>query len=202
MTMRVFSRTFFVYVLIVSAGVLVAAAPEISKQQGDRLERKIAEIAKNGSAAPVRPKKTFIPETELNSYLNHNIKDRIPRGLTHPHISMLGNGNLAGRVLVDLDEFKRQRGAGGVLDPLSYISGRVPLTARGVLRTKDGRGQLQLTSAEIHGVPVPKPLVQELITFFSRTKENPRGIDIDEPFALPARIREIVANQGEAVVVQ
>jgi len=44
--------------------------------------------------------------------------------------------------------------------------------------------------------------VQELVTFFSRTPENPRGFDIDAPFNLPAKIREVVVNQGEAVVVQ
>jgi len=78
----------------------------------------------------------------------------------------------------------------------------VPLTARGILRSKDGKGEFQLISAEIHRIPLPKALVQELVTFFSRTQENPRGIYIDEPFNLPAKIREVIINQGEAVVVQ
>lgn len=185
-----------------SAAISATAALEISKEHGDRLARKIEEIAKNGSGDSVRPKRTPMTETEVNSYLNFNLKEKIPPGLTNPHIDMLGNGGLAGRVFVDLDEFKRQRGSGGVLDPLNYISGRVPLTARGVLRTKEGKGQFQLISAEIHRIPIPKPLLQELVTFFSRTQENPRGINIDEPFSLPARIREILANQGEAIVVQ
>jgi hypothetical protein len=202
MNRRILWRAIFPLAAILYSAVSVMAALEISKQQGDRLERKIEEIARNGSASPVQPKKTLIPGAELNSYLNYNLKEKIPRGLTNPHVDMLGNGGLAGRVFVDLDEFKRQRGAGGFMDPLSYISGRVPLTARGVLRTKEGRGQFQLTSAEIHRVPIPKPLVQELVTFFSRSEANPRGIDIDEPFDLPAKIREILANQGEAVIIQ
>ena len=189
-------------VWILSAAVSVTAALEISKEQGDRLEKKIEDIVKNASAEPVRPKRTLMPESEVNSYLNFNIKEKIPRGLTHPLISGLGNGNLAGRVFIDLDEFKHQRGSGGIMDPLNYISGQVPLTARGVLRAKDGKGQFQLISAEIHRIPIPKPLVQELVTFFSRTQENPRGINIDEPFNLPAKIREVIVNQGEAVVVQ
>jgi hypothetical protein len=44
--------------------------------------------------------------------------------------------------------------------------------------------------------------LQELVTFFSRTKENPRGINIDEPFILPAKIREVLVNRGEAIVIQ
>jgi hypothetical protein len=184
------------------AAVSATTAVELSREQGDRLERKISEIAKNGAAVPVKPKKTPMSELEINSYLNFNVKEQIPRGLTQPQISPLENGNLHGSVFVDMDEFKRQRGSGGVMDPLSYISGRVPLTASGVLRAKDGKGQFQLISAEIHRIPVPKPLLQELVTFFSRTEENPRGINIDEPFILPAKIREVLVNRGEAIVIQ
>ena len=178
------------------------AAGQLSKEQGDRLERKIEEITKNASANPVRSKRTTGSELEVNSYLNFNLKDKIPRGLTSPQITVVGDGQLAGRVFVDIDEFKRHRNSGGILDPLNYISGQVPVTARGVLRTRDGKGKFQLGSAEILGVPLPKPLLQELVTFFSRTPETPNGIDIDAPFNLPAKIREIVISRGEAVVVQ
>ena len=188
--------------LLLSFAVCSAAAVQLSKEQGDRLERKIDEITKNAATEPVRSNKTSMPEPEVNSYLNFNLKDKIPRGLANPEITIIGGGELAGRVLVDMDEFRRQRASGAIIDPLNYISGRVPLTARGVLRTQDGKGRFQLSSAEIHGVPLPKPIVQELVTFFSRTPENPKGIDLDAPFSLPAKIREIVVNRSEAVVVQ
>jgi hypothetical protein len=189
-------------VLILGFAVSSAAAVQLSKEQGDRLERKIDEITKNASTEPVRSKKTPMPEPEVNSYLNFNLKAKIPRGLANPEITIVGAGQLAGRVFVDMDEFKRHRNSGGIIDPLNYISGRVPVTARGVLRTQDGKGRFQLGSAEILGVPLPKPILQELVTFFSRTPENPNGFDIDAPFNLPAKIREVVVNRGEAVVVQ
>ena len=178
------------------------AAVQLSKEQGNALERKIDEIVKNGSSNPVQSKKTLISEREVASYLAFNGKDKIPRGLANPAISMLGNGNLAGRVFVDIDEFKRQRGSGGFMDPLSYVSGQVPLTARGVLTSRDGRGRFQLGSAEILGVPLPKPILQELVSFFSRTPEYPRGFNIDEPFNFPAKIRQVAVNQGDALIVQ
>ena len=182
--------------------LLAMASINPSKDQGDRLERKIAEIVKNASADPVAAKRTPMSEPEVNSYLNLNLKEKIPRGLTNPQISLLGNERLGGRVFVDIDEFKRQRGSGGMMDPLNYISGSVPVTASGVLSSKQGKGRFQLISAEILGVPVPKAVVQELVSFFSRTQENPSGINMDEPFNLPARIREIIVNRSEAVVVQ
>jgi hypothetical protein len=71
-----------------------------------------------------------------------------------------------------------------------------------VLRTRDGKAQFQLGSAEILGVPLPKPILQELVSFFSRTPEQPRGFDLDSPFDLPAKIRELPINQGQAIVIQ
>jgi hypothetical protein len=178
------------------------AASQLSRENGDRLAYKIDEINKNAVAEPARSKQTPMTEPEVNSYLAFNIKDKIPRGLANPEIRMVGNGQLAGRVFVDMDEFKRGRSSGGMMDPLSYVSGQVPLTARGVLRTRDSKGQFQLISAEIHGVPLPKPIVQELVSFFSRTQERPNGFNLDEPFNLPAKIREVVINQGQAIITQ
>jgi len=182
--------------------VSTTAAPQISREQGDTFARKVDEINQNASAKLVTPKRTPITEPEVNSYLAFNIKDKIPRGLAEPHIRLVGNGQLAGRVLVDMDDFKRGRSSGGMLDPLSYISGQVPVTARGVLSMRDGKGQFQLIAAEMNGYPLPKPLVQELVRYFSRTANNPTGYNIDEPFNLPAKIREITVNPAESVVVQ
>ena len=188
--------------MILSLAASSTGAVQLSKEQGDRLERKIDEITKNAATDPVRSKRTPMSGLEVNSYLNFNLKDKIPRGLANPQITIVGDGQLAGRVFVDIDEFKRHRNSGGILDPLSYVSGQVPVTARGVLRTQEGKGRFQLASAEILSVPLPKPILQELVTFFSRTPENPNGFNIDAPFNLPAKIREVAVNRGEAVVVQ
>jgi hypothetical protein len=178
------------------------AGVSLSKQEGDRFQHKIDEVAKNGSTVPVKPKRTAVTENELNSYLAFHAKDKIPHGLTHPQLTMLGEGRLGGRVFVDFDEFNRRRRNRSVMDPLTYLSGRVPVTARGILQTRDGKGQFQLQAADVAGLPLPKPLVQELVTFFSRSADNPKGFDLEAPFSLPAKIRELVINKGAAFVVQ
>jgi hypothetical protein len=202
MEFKTLRQKFALILLLAGLASSSIAAVQLSKEQGNALERKIDEIAKNGSNNPVQSKKTVISEPEVASYLAFNGKDKVPRGLANPAISMLGNGNLAGRVFVDIDEFKRQRGSGGFMDPLSYVSGQVPLTARGVLTSRDGRGYFQLGSAEILGVPVPKSILQELVSFFSRTPEYPDGFNIEEPFNLPAKIRRVAVHHGEALIVQ
>ena len=201
MTITIRSSLFSGLLLLSAIGSNTPAI-QLSQQDGDRLERKLEVITKNGASRPVKPGKTPVSENEVNSYLAFNAKDRIPPSLTNPRITLVGDGRLAGRVLVDLDEFKRNRSPQGLMDPLRYISGKVPVTAHGIFRTKEGIGRFQLGSAEIHGLPLPKPILQELVSFFSRTPENPQGFDIDAPFNLPANIREIAITKGDAMIVQ
>ncbi len=87
-------------------------------------------------------------------------------------------------------------------DPLGYLTGRLPVTAAGALTTHAGVGQFTLDSAAISGITIPKSLLQELLSYYSRTAEKPSGINMDEPFKLPAAIQEIRIGTGSAVVVQ
>jgi len=202
MSIRVITKRLLLGVFGLSLWNSTIVAVQLSKQAGDRLQRKIEEITNNAAKVPVTAMKTRASEEEVNSYLAFNFREKIPRGLTNPEITIIGDGWLGGRVLIDIDEFKRHRNPQGLMDPFNYVSGKVPVTARGVLRTNQGRGQFQLESAEILGFPLPQPIVQELVSFFSRTPENPNGFDMDAPFNLPAKIREVVINKGEAVIVQ
>jgi len=172
----------------------------VSREDGDRLQVKLKALTQG--VRPHAPSTTTITEAELNSYLTFNAQEKIPHGLSKPSIRMLENGQLSGRVLVDIDEYKRAHPAKGLTDPLTYAFGRVPVTARGTLRTHAGRAQFRLASADIMGLPLPKAVFQQMVSFFTRTRESPSGFDIDTPFDLPATIREIIVNRAEAVVIQ
>jgi hypothetical protein len=71
-----------------------------------------------------------------------------------------------------------------------------------VLRTRNGRGQFELQSASVSGVPLPKFLLQEIVSHYTRAEDRPNGIRLDDPFTLPASIKQIDVGQGQAVVVQ
>jgi hypothetical protein len=196
------SRIAWVVLLAVAVCGSSPVTAQLLREAGDRLQHKIDAIAQNGASNPTLAMKTTITESEVNSYLAFNVKDKIPKGLSHPEIHMLDKSQLTGRVLVDIDEFKRSRQSNNFMDPLNYISGQVPVTARGTLRASAGKGQFQLASADLMGFPLPKPILQELVSFFTRTRENPAGFNLDAPFNLPAKIREVVSNRAEAVIVQ
>jgi hypothetical protein len=186
------------------AAVSVAAQGRLSKPDADRFQTKLTRIVEFGNATTAgkaQERSTAVTDVEVNSYLKFLAGAQIPAGIVDPMLNAIGDGRVSGRAEVDLDAVRKQKQRGW-LDPLGYLSGRVPVNAAGRLTTKDGKGQFQLESADLSGVPVPKAVLQELLSYYSRTPENPAGIAMEDPFELPARIREIRIGSGSATIVQ
>jgi hypothetical protein len=187
-------------VLLVTAPVLTQA--KLSQQDATRFQAKLATITSYApqSGKKIQPRSIQITDNEVNSYLRYS-STQIPAGIVEPTLTAVGDGRVAGRAIVDLDAVRKQKKRGWT-DPLGYLTGMLPLTASGVLTTENGMGRFQLESAELSGVSIPKGLVQELLSYYSRTPENPAGINMDDAFELPARIREIKVAHGVATIVQ
>jgi hypothetical protein len=188
-------------------GVLLAIAPmtaaEVNRQQAEVFARKLGEIAKpNPPAIEPGMRRTPITEAELNSWFAYAAQPLLPAGVAAPAVTILGDGKLQGTATVDLEAIGKRRSSGGLLDPWSMLGGRVPVTVRGTLHTQEGRGRFELESADVSGVPVPPFLLQEMVSFYSRSERRPDGIKLDDPFTLPANIQKIEVGQGRAVVVQ
>lgn len=179
-------------------------APRLNKADGDRFNTKLQRIVALGNtprakAAPAQ--NTQVTDAEVNAYLKFHAQEQIPVGVVDPMIFANGDGIVSGTAVVDLDAVRTQKQRGW-LDPMGYLTGRLPLSARGRLTTTNGVGRFQLESAELSGVTIPKTLVQELLSFYSKTAENPAGINMDDPFELPAQIREIRVAAGSATIIQ
>jgi hypothetical protein len=186
----------------------LAAAPfaqqRISRQEADRFQKKLTDIVHYGEAPlkKAQPMRSLqVTDAEVTAYLRYHATDDIPVGILEPSLQALGDGRVSGRAIVDLDAVRKQKQRGW-MDPMGYLTGRLPVTAAGRLTTKAGVGRFELESAEVSGVPVPKTVLQELLSFYSRTPEDPDGINMDDPFELPSRIREIRVARGAATVVQ
>lgn len=165
-----------------------------------------------GSASAARPPAptptptptltTRITESEVNAYLAYDKDVQIPVGIAQPNIRILGDRRLAGTALVDLDAVRAHHRSTGWLDPMAYLTGQLPVAVSGRLSSGSGVAWFELDSATISGIPIPKTLLQELVSYYSRTPANPRGLNIDDPFVLPAGIRQIDIRRGEALIVQ
>jgi len=145
---------------------------------------------------------TPLTQREVNSYLRYDLAPQVPVGIAEPVITIVGEGRLLGDAVVDLDAVSRANPPKGFFDPMRLLTGRVPLRVQGVLATSRGTGRFSLESASLAGVPVPKSVLQTLLSHYSRSQEKPEGIGLDDPFALPAAIREIRVEPGRAIVVQ
>jgi hypothetical protein len=186
--------------IVCLAGVVAAAAP--SRRDAELLKQKVTTI--NAFAAkPVKQgRQTTVTENEVNAYLAYDAGDQLPSGVVEPAVSILGAGRLSGRAVVDLDQVRLAHKPTGLFDPASLLTGRLPITAIGVLTTKNGVGRLALESATVGGVPIPKMVLQEIVSYYTRSRQAPNGIGLDDPFELPARIREIKVDRGQALVIQ
>ena len=181
---------------------LGAAAVDVSLKQAEFFEQKLARIRDLSQTPSDRPRETPITQDEVNSYLRFKAGAQVPVGVTEPTIQIQNEGRLSGRAVVDLDAIRRSKGSGSWFDPTSYLTGTLPLTASGVLRTDNGRGQFALERAAVSGIPIPKTFLQEIVSYYSRSDDFPNGINIDDPFDLPAAIRRIDVGQARAVIVQ
>lgn len=173
-----------------------------SIDQGEILKEKVEQLIANGELDPVPPKTTRLTEAELNTILNGQIADWIPNGLSEPQVRLLGKDRFSLRVIVDIDEFKRRRKRPQSAGPLNFFSGKMPALIRGDLITKDGKGQFKLQSTEVNGIPLPRALALDLLSTYTKTRRRPEGFDIEKPFDLPAKIRQLQINTAEMVVIQ
>ena len=188
--------------LAVTAAAATVHGAAATRQQADSLARKITQITQRGAqtTAPTGVRRTEVSEDEVNSWFVYRGQSYLPAGVTNPSITMIGDGTMRGAVTVDLESVNKKSGGSG-LNPLSYL-GKVPVEVIGTLRARDGRGQFEMKSAEVAGVPVPKALVQQLLSYYAASPDDKRPISLDASFELPAKIRSIDVGRGQAVVVQ
>jgi len=203
--MRFRTAVVLVFALAVTTAAATLYGAEASRQQADSLARKIMLITQRGAQTPAPApgaKRTEVSEDEVNSWFVFRGRPYLPEGVTSPNVTMLGDGTMRGAAMVDLEALGKRKSGGGLLDIWSYLGGKVPVAVTGTLRARDGRGQFEMKSAEVAGVPVPKALVQELVSVYASSPDDKKPISLDSSFELPAKIRSIDVGRGQLVVVQ
>lgn len=212
------------WLLALTGGSLFAQAPgeaRFTQAESESFVRKMTLIERNGASAPAgtastgstartRPTPTVpagqrltpITERELNAYFRYDMRDYFPAGVTEPLLRIVGDGKVIAYAVVDLDAVRDAQSDSGWLNPMRFLSGRLPVTASGVIEAQHGTARFLLDSVDVSGVPVPKSLLQQVVSFYSRTTENPQGLNLDDAIDLPAGIREIRVQPGQAIVVQ
>jgi hypothetical protein len=188
-------------VLAAASAVLLGFQPPV-RADAERFKAKVDAIARHAEHPAPAPLVTRVTEQEVNAYLAYDAVQQLPAGLSEPRITVMPDLSVSGTATVDLDAIKAQRQSRGWLDPLNYLGGALSVSVVCRINATDGLARLSLQSAKVGGVPVPKVVVQELLTYYSRSESRPGGLNLDDPYPLPARIREIDIRLGEALVKQ
>lgn len=190
-------------VFLVIAAIVPLGAATVSRQNADAFSKKIVQIQRQGTTSErAGTRRTPLSQDEVNSWFTYTAGPMLPNGVTQPQVTIVGQGKVAGQAIVDLDAVAKKRSSGSMLDPWSFLGGRLPVNVTGILHTQNGMGRFEVQSAHISGIPVSPTILQELLSYYSRSPERPDGVRLDGPFELPAKIRQIEVGQGQAVVVQ
>ena len=193
-----------VAVAVVLSVATPCARQELSRKDASSMEQKLVAIAARGNAAPtakLAPMRTSFTEQEVNALFQYSQLVQMPAGVVNPRLTIADAGLLSGRATVDLDAIRKSKER-TMLDPLSWVTGSVEVTAIGTLKTANGQGTFDLQSATLGGVSIPKSLLQEIVSYYPRTPESPNGVSLDKPFVLPAAIQTVETRRGAATVVQ
>jgi hypothetical protein len=191
-------------VLAVAASGDAGHAQAPPRAAADAMEIKLERVAAAADAkrpASASPLRTTFTEHEINAYLALEGPEFLPPGIATPRVQLGDDGRALARAIVDLDAVRRSRER-SPFDPLAYITGAVEVSAVGKVEGVAGEGLIRYESATVGGVAVPKTVAQELLRFYTRTEERPRGFAFDEPFALPAGVRAVNVQRDGVTVTQ
>jgi len=194
--------------IVAVCGIAAAAGLEarqtLTKQDADTMDRKLSAIIGRGNEAPTKtskPLRTVFTDREVNAYFKFNGQSFMPVGVLEPTVTIGDAGLVKARAIVDLDAVRKSKTRGWT-DPLTYVTGRVEVLAAGTLQAADGKGVFNLQSASLAGVPIPKSVLQEVISYYTKSQELPQGFDLEKPFELPQKIRQVDLQRGTAIVLQ
>jgi len=188
-------------ILLADSGVMAGNPEQLTIEDGDRAALKLAAVVERSLNNPNGTQRVVLSQSEVNAYLTFHVFSEVPGLITQPQIKMIGDGRLVAEAVASLEEVDLV-GQSDALSPLQYLRGSVKVSARGSLNTEDGTGKLEVESVSVAGIPVPLVVLDELVRRYSRTDSAPTGFDIAEPFVLPYRIREVLIQVGETVIVQ
>lgn len=193
-------------VLVVVAAARSAPAQDASaRADAVSLQQKLAAIVTRGEQAPkdnaTPGVRTALTEREVNAYFTVYGPEFLPEGVMEPRVGIDPAGRVRARAIVDLDRALKPKERSW-LDPLAWVSGKMEVTGVGTLRAANGQGVLTIESATLGGLTVPPTLLQELVTYYSRSTDSPDGFRLDRPFRLPSAIRSVETASGRATIVQ
>jgi hypothetical protein len=169
-------------------------------QLADSLEQKLIGFERRQKDPRAKSESVQVTEGELNSYLN-STKLRLPDGLSDVEF-LLERDDIDAKAQLDLDLVRGKAKVGsGPFDPLSLLSGRIPVELRGRLKSEaDGFGAFEIHEVRLGPLPLPVASLAGIVTAATRSAQYPQGFDIRAPFRLPYALKRVRVQPGRALL--
>ena len=186
--------------VVLAGGRRCSARPATSRPQAGR--RVPAEAASHRPAGRVDEitgrATTVVTEGEVNC-LSALQRRRSAAGRRHRAVgraSRRRDGSAAARSSISTPSARRRAAAAGSI-PTTYLTGRLPVTATGMLHTHDGKGRFELETAEVSGIPIPKAfLAGDGLVLHAHRRSIRRASVSTSRSSCPPNIRRIDVDQG------
>lgn len=191
---------------LVALGVCVTAQTSAPKRDSEKMQESLGAILTRAASGAVKgkpqaPLRTTFTDTQLNAWLLADGKENVPVGLLSPVVTFLGGGKVTAKAVVDLDAVRKSK-TRSMFDPMNWMTGLIPVTLTGALSGRGGMGTFDVETWSLGSVTLPRSVLQELISYYSKSSDFPDGITLGRPFPLPAEVRELIIARGAATVVQ
>jgi hypothetical protein len=181
-------------ILLALAGAS-AATKRISPDLAS-IDRKIAHLEANGSAAHPSTSPTVLTEAEINAYLASD-EVEMPTGVQSVRLSGT-SGAVSGTARIDFDQLRAGTNSSNPL--LSIFSGVHEVEVETHAYGKGGQGCVHVDSVSLDGIEVPHFVLQLFVEKYIQPKYPDLGID--SRFTLPDRIDTAVIGQHQVTVTQ
>ena len=169
-----------------------------SRTEADALDRKFEDLNERHKTGTVaRGKSVLVTESELNSYLNLSLGEKMPRGFSDVAVR-LETERIQATGVLDLEKVRDKMPNLTPLSPLYWLSGRVPVLLRGRVVNDDGFASIEWEDVRVGNVPVPVSLLHQIVSSTTKSDEHPAGFDIRAPFPLPYSVRQVRVQPGRA----
>jgi hypothetical protein len=168
----------------------------------EALERKIEDFERRQKERRVKDETVAVSEGELNSYLNLSPKLKLPDGLSDVRF-LFEREQISATGQLDLDVLrgKGKVGSGNPIDPLTLLSGNIPVEVSGRLKNEaEGFGAFEIQGVRLGPVMLPVSVLAQIVASATRSQENPQGFDIQAPFRLPYALKRVRIQPGRALL--
>jgi hypothetical protein len=194
--------------LAVLLALLLQAAPvqqsppvdHVTRSQADAFDRKLEQVRVRAASRTAKkpPASVQVSESEVNAWLRSDPANR-PNGVSEMTVRFEPQ-RIVARGLVDLDLLKPKMKL-SPWNPLSWISGIVPVEAAGAVQSGDGKVSVAWEQVTVSSIPISTSMLRELVLTSTRSsKRYPGGLDITAPYPMPYGVKRIRLDATRAVI--